>query len=170
MRYEIVLRLVMTELSLRFGFDADRAELDCLSASIPSWRPFPDTVDALRRLETRYRLAVVSNVDDNLFEATAKRLGVSFDAVATAQQARAYKPSPRAFEHAIRKVGAPPERILHVAQSIYHDIVPARALGLATVWVNRRKGREGHGATAPAAGTPDLEVPDLRSLADAMGL
>ncbi len=162
--YRFVLRFVMTEMSLRFGFDAEPSELDCLSKSIGGWEPFPDTIDSLRQLRNRFKLAIVSNIDDELFADTARRLEIPFDWIITAQQARAYKPSPRMFEYALREIGRPREEIIHVAQSIYHDIVPARALGLATVWVNRRAGREGYGATPAAAATPDLEIPDLATL------
>jgi 2-haloacid dehalogenase len=155
----------MTEMSLRFKFDAAPHELDCLADSIGDWEPFPDTVDALRRLEKRYKLAVVSNVDDGLFARTAKNLEVTFDRVVTAEQVRAYKPSRRVFEQALERIGRPRDRVLHVAQSVYHDIVPAKAMGLAAVWINRRVGKTGSGATLGADGTPDLELPDLESLA-----
>jgi 2-haloacid dehalogenase len=169
LRYRIVLRLVMTEMSLRFKFDAAPAELDCLSRSIGDWEPFPDTADALRRLAGKYKLAVISNVDDELFAMTAKRLGVGFDWVTTAERVRAYKPSLEMFEEALRLIGAPRERVLHVAQSVYHDIVPARSLGIAAVWVNRRAGRKGAGATPRAEAAADLEVHDLASLANVAG-
>ncbi len=169
-RYELILRMVMAEMSLRLGFDASPEEVLSLSKSLGHWRPFPDTVEALRKLKRQYKLAIVSNTDDRLFEATATHLGVTFDWVITAEQARAYKPSPRIFDHALAQFGIPREQILHVAQSVYHDIVPARNLGVASVWVNRRKGRRGTGATPPAAATPDVEVADLRSLIDLMGL
>jgi 2-haloacid dehalogenase len=169
-RYEVVLRMVMAEMSLRLGFDASTDDVLSLPRSVAHWKPFPDTVGALRKLKTKYRLAIVSNIDDILLAATARSLEVPFDWVITAQQARAYKPDRRIFDLAFERMGVPRERILHVAQSIYHDIVPARALGLACVWVNRRHGREGTGATRPAEGTPDLEVPDLRSLVEVIGL
>lgn len=167
--YRIVLRLVMAEMSLRFGFDAEPSDLDCLSKSISSWEPFPDTIDSLRQLRNRFKLAVVSNIDDELFAGSAKRLEVPFDWVVTAQQARAYKPSHRTFEYALKEIGRPREEILHVAQSLYHDIVPAHELGLATVWVNRRAGKEGSGATPVSTAKPDLEVPNLTTLVDLIG-
>ncbi len=169
-RYELVLRMVMAEMSLRLGFDATPEDVLSLPGSLASWKPFPDTVEALRKLKTRYKLVILSNVDDALFKDTAKSLEVPFDRIITAQQARAYKPDRRIFEHAFEKLALPRERILHVAQSIYHDIVPARALGVACVWINRRRGRTGAGATRPAEGTPDLEVADLQSLVEVMGL
>ncbi len=164
--YKMVLRLVMTEMSLRFAFDATPEELDCLSASLGDWEPFDDTVESLRKLKTRYKLAVISNVDDGLFAATERRLQVPFDWVITAQQAAAYKPSHEIFDLALKKIGVPRERILHIAQSVYHDITPARELGLGTVWVNRRAGKPGSGATLAASAVSELEVSNLRSLVE----
>ena len=97
---------------------------------------------------------------------SARRLGVDFDWVITAQQARSYKPSTNNFELAFDRIGVPRERILHVAQSLFHDHVTAKRLGMTTVWVDRRQGREGSGATPPAEARPDLTVPDMRTLAD----
>jgi 2-haloacid dehalogenase len=169
-RYALLLRLVMTEMSLRFRFDASVEELDAISSSIEEWKAFPDTVEALKKLKQKFKLAIISNIDDKLFEATAKRLEVPFDWVITAQQARAYKPSHQIFEYAFSRFQIPRELVLHVAQSLYHDIAPARALGLSAVWVNRRHGIDGPGATPPAEAVPDMEVPDLQSLVQAIGL
>jgi 2-haloacid dehalogenase len=104
-------------------------------------------------------------VDRDLFAHTARRLAVPFDLVVTAQDVGSYKPSPDNFRVLIERSGLGPEGLLHVAQSVYHDVVPARALGLATVRVNRRSGRRGGGATLPAEGRADMEVPDLATLA-----
>jgi 2-haloacid dehalogenase len=129
------------------------------------WPAFPDSSQALRALGTRYRLIILSNIDDDLFRFSQKILNVTFDHVFTAQQIGSYKPSRRNFEYLIRHAGAPPHAILHVAQSLFHDIAPAKEMGLSTVWVNRRQGRAGFGATPPAEAEPDCQVPDLRSLA-----
>ena len=91
---------------------------------------------------------------------------MEFDAVITAQQAGSYKPAIHNFDLALRALTLPPGRLLHAAQSIYHDIVPAWSLGIATVWVNRRSARPGVGAVRAAMGHPDLEVPDLATLAE----
>lgn len=168
--YELVLRMVMTELSLRLGFDATPKEVLSLSRSIKKWKPFPDTVASLAKLKSRYKLAIISNIDDRLFEDTARALEVPFDWIVTAQQAGAYKPSPHVFEYALAQFDIPRDQILHVAQSVYHDIVPAKKLGIATAWVNRRRGRKGSGATHPAVETPDIEVPDLASLVRMIGM
>jgi len=134
------------------------------------WPAFPDSAQALAALQRRYRLAIVSNVDDDLFAASARRLGVAFDWIVTAEQVRSYKPAPAHFLRAIERIGLPRDSLLHVAQSLYHDVAPARSLGLSTVWVNRRLGKAGSGATPAAQAEPDFTVPDLRALASAMGL
>jgi 2-haloacid dehalogenase len=164
--YKSVLSLVLLGFGERLGFTPTPAELDAFSQSVRDWPAFPDSPAALRRLHQKYRLAVISNIDDDLFAVSEQKLGVQFDWVITARQARSYKPSLNNFRLAFERIGVPQERILHVAQSLYHDIVPANSLGLATVWVNRRRGRPGFGATPPANAQPGLEVPDLQSLAD----
>jgi 2-haloacid dehalogenase len=156
------LRRLAGELGLTLEADA---EAD-FAASVPRWPAFPDSAAALRRLAHRFRLGVITNCDDDLFAASSRRLGDPFEWVVTAQAVAAYKPSPVPFQSALEVIGVPPDRVLHVAQSLYHDHVPAQALGLATVWVNRRHDRRGFGATPPALAAPDLVVPDLRSLAD----
>ncbi len=163
--YREILHSVMARMAARLGFTASDNETRAIADSLPTWQPFPDTIPALRRLKARYRLAIISNVDDDLIAATARRLEVPFDHVITAQQARSYKPSLNNFRLALDRIALPPERILHVAQSLYHDIAPAKQLGLATVWVNRRAGKHGSGATPPAEAQPDLQVPDLATLA-----
>ena len=116
-----------------------------------------------------FGLGVITNCDDDLFAASNRRLGVTFDWIVTAQQVGSYKPDPRNFEFAFERIDVPRERILHVAQSLFHDHVPAKALGMTTVWVDRRHDREGFGATPPASATPDLTVPDMATLADLAG-
>jgi 2-haloacid dehalogenase len=126
-------------------------------------------VGALERLSRRYRLAIISNIDDDMFEVTRGYLHAKFQYVTTAQQARCYKPGAAIFRLALGKTDVSPHRILHVGQSIYHDVLPAQRLGLATVWVNRTSPRSGVGAVRKAEGRPDLEVPDLKTLADVAG-
>jgi 2-haloacid dehalogenase len=150
----------------KLGFDPSEAEMRSLPESLAAWHPFPDTVAALRELKTRYQLAVISNIDDDLFAGTAPKLGVKFNQVITAQQALCYKPCKRIFQIAQDKLGVAPEKWLHVGQSIYHDVIPAQAVGIAAVWVNRPSPREGAGATKAAAGKPDLEVASLKELVE----
>jgi 2-haloacid dehalogenase len=134
--------------------------------SVGDWPAFPDSAGALDRLHERFRLGVITNCDDDLFAASNEKLGVEFDSVITAEQARGYKPRTENFEFAFARIDVPRERILHVAQSLFHDHVPAKALGMTTVWVDRRQGRPGTGATPPAEATPDLTLGDLRSFAE----
>ena len=130
-------------------------------------RDRPDTVPALRELGKHFRLAIISNVDDDLFATTRPQLEVQFAEVITAQQARAYKPSLKVFDLALSRIGVPINQVLHVGQSIYHDVLPAQSLGLATVWVNRPSARKAVGAVRFAEGRPDLEVTGLAELAAA---
>jgi 2-haloacid dehalogenase len=166
--YRGILTLVLAGLGRTFGFDPSEEELAAFSDSVRNWPPFGDSSEALRRLQTRFKLAVLSNIDDDLFAASARLLGVEFDYLFTAQQIGSYKPNPANFRFAINKIGLPANRILHVAQSLYHDIVPATQAGLTTVWINRRKGVPGSGATPPAEARPTFEFADLRSFAEAV--
>jgi 2-haloacid dehalogenase len=165
--YRDVLQAVVRAFANRLHFEASSGEIRSLAESVPAWPPFPDTVQALRELRKHYKLVVISNIDDDLFAETRKHLGVEVDGVITAQQAKSYKPSINNFQIALRMLALSPDRLLHAAQSIYHDVVPARSLGIATVWVNRKSARPGIGAVRVSAGRPDLEVPDLASLAAA---
>jgi 2-haloacid dehalogenase len=169
-KYRDVLGEEVREAGKRWGFEPDPSEIRALPDSLRHWRPFPDTVAALRALKERYKLAIISNVDDGLFALTACHLEVEFDWIITAEQAGTYKPSSNNFEVALERIGVAPDKLLHAAESLFHDIVPAKELGLSTVWVNRRAGKEGSGATPPARAEPDLEVPDLRTLVSAAGL
>jgi len=164
--YREVLGLAMGAVGRDYGVEPTAAELAAFGGSVGDWPAFSDSADALRRLHERFRLGVITNCDDDLFAASSRRLGVTFDWVVTAQQARRYKPNPRGFELAFERTGLPTSRILHVAQSLFHDHVTAKRLGLATVWVNRRQGRAGSGATPAANANPDLVVPDMATLAD----
>ena len=135
--------------------------------SVRDWPPFPDSSEALARLKERFRLGVITNCDTDLFAASNQRLGVAFDWVVTAELARSYKPSLRNFELAFETIPVPRDRILHVAQSLFHDHVPAKHLGLTTVWIDRRHDRAGFGATPPAEATPDAAYPSMSAFADA---
>ena len=165
--YREVLESVMRQFAAELHFTPSAAEVRSLPDSLPDWKPWPDTVAALRQLKTRFRLAILSNVDDDLFAATRPQLGVDFDEVITAQQAQAYKPSLKLFELALSRINNPAHRLLHVGQSIYHDVIPAQSLGLATVWVNRPSARAGVGAVKAAEAKPDLTVSSLAELASA---
>jgi 2-haloacid dehalogenase len=165
--YREVLQSVVSEFGKQFAFAPTEQETRSLPDSLRTWQPWPDTVSALLELQKHFRLAIISNVDDDLFAATQPQLGVKFEQVITAQQAGAYKPSLKIFELALSRIGVPAHRILHVGQSIYHDIIPAQSLGLSTVWVNRPSPRAGIGAVKAAEGQPDLEVSGLAELVSA---
>ena len=168
--YRQVLQRVTQRLGARLSFPLYEGEATALADSLKTWPTFPDTVGALRRLAARYKLAIISNTDDDLFADTAKTLEVPFDHVITAQQVGSYKPSHRNFERALEIIGLPKQRVLHCAQSIYHDVVPTKQLGIANAWVNRRAGKKGGGATKGAVETPDLTVTSLKELADLAGV
>lgn len=162
--YRDVLHCVIAAFGERLGFQPSPSELSALHESVPKWPPFADTALSLQQLSKKYKLTIISNIDNDLFAETQKLLGAEFDAVITAEHARSYKPSLRNFELALQALGIPTSGLLHVGQSIYHDVLPAQSLGIATVWVNRKSARPGIGAVRAAQGKPDLEVPDLATL------
>ncbi len=164
-RYREVLASVVRDFARDLRFQVSTQEADGLADSVASWDPFPDTVPALTRLKSRYKLAVLSNIDDDLFAFTAPKLGVELDCVVTAQQAQGYKPSLRNFELLLERLPIEKRQLLHVAESLYHDVAPAQEMRIATVWVNRRQGRAA-AASKLAAAVPDLEVATVGALAD----
>jgi 2-haloacid dehalogenase len=163
--YREILKEVMSGMGKTFEFEPTLTELTSLATSVGEWPAFADSSAALQALKQRFKLGIISNIDNDMFAASNKRLGVTFDWVITAQQVHSYKPSIHNFEVAFERIGVPQERLVHVAQSLFHDHVPAKSLGLQTVWVNRRQGRPGTGATPSAIAAPDLDVPDLQTLA-----
>jgi len=164
-RYRDVLGEVLRKIGAERGFQPDDAEMAAFGGSVADWPPFVDSRDALAALAGRYRLGVITNCDDDLFAASNRKLGVDFAWIVTAEQLGSYKPAVRNFELALDRIGLPRERVLHVAQSLYHDHVPAHSLGLTTAWIDRRHGRPGSGATPPADAAPDLTAPDMASFA-----
>jgi 2-haloacid dehalogenase len=166
--YQEVLAGVVLAFGRRLGFTPSREEQASLALSLKNWKPWPDTVAALHQLNRKFKLAILSNIDDDLFTSTGRKLEVPFEEVITAQQARCYKPCPDLFRLALGRLGTSPDQVLHIAQSVYHDLVPAKSLGIATVWVNRPSARPGVGAVKPSAARGDWEVPDLATLAAAV--
>ena len=164
--YRDVLALSLRGVCTELGFDVSDEECAAFAEAHGMWPAFHDTAPALRRLHERFRLGVITNCDRDLFAVSNRRLGVVFDWIVTAQDAQAYKPSHAPFELAFKKIDVPHKRILHAAQSLFHDHVPGQELGLTTVWVDRRHGRPGSGATPQASATPDLTVQDMRTFAD----
>jgi 2-haloalkanoic acid dehalogenase type II len=152
--YREVLTLTAQRIAERIGWRLAPGRATFLVESVPSWPPFPDTVAALQQLAGEgYRLAILSNIDDDLLAGTRKHLGVDFEFVVTAQQVGSYKPAPAHFMTARARIGE--ARWLHVAQSWFHDVQPARALGIPTAWINRKRERRTGGVR------PDAEFATL---------
>lgn len=171
--YPAVLARSLRALGDELGAPVTDAEAEAFGASVPDWPAFPDSAQALARLAQRYRLIILSNVDRTSFAGSNERLGVTFTSIVTAQDVGSYKPDPRNFaalEAEIARLGIPKDRLLHVAQSLFHDHVPAKAVGLPTVWINRRHAAPGWGATPdPGADiTPDWTFPSMAAFADAV--
>lgn len=171
--YPMVLARSMRALGTQFGVEVSDADAEQLGSSVPAWPAFDDSAEALRRLSRRYQLIILSNVDRSSFAASNARLGVRFDGIVTAEDVGSYKPDPRNFDALTReaeRLGVRPGRLLHVAQSLFHDHVPARAAGLPTVWIDRRHADPGWGATPPppAAVRPDRTFPSMAAFADAV--
>jgi len=164
--YKEILKEVVREIGTRFRCQPSEEEQRSLPESVKTWQPFPDTVEALKRLHRYYKLSIISNIDDDLFAETAKLLQVPFDFVTTALEVKSYKPAFNNFQQALAKMKTGKEQLLHVAESLHHDVQPTRALGIHSVWVNRRLGKPGVGASGTSSAQPDLEVPNLKTLAD----
>jgi 2-haloacid dehalogenase len=170
--YPRILAASLRGLGAELGAEVSEQDADRLARSVPDWPAFADSAGALADLAQRYRLIILSNVDRVSFAGSARRLGVAFTSVITAEDVGSYKPSPRNFAALLAeaaRLGVPDEKLLHVAQSLFHDHVPARRAGLPTVWINRRHGRPGGATPVPAVPvTPDWEFPSMRAFADAV--
>jgi 2-haloacid dehalogenase len=171
--YPQILARSMRALGRELGLLVSADDAQRLARSVPDWPAFADSADALAALSRRFKLIILSNVDRASFAASNQRLGVQFSAVITAQDVGSYKPSPRNFESLLAEatlLGVEAGKLLHVAQSLFHDHVPAQQAGLRTAWINRRTGRAGWGATpAPRARVvPDWEFPSMAALAYAV--
>jgi 2-haloacid dehalogenase len=163
--YREILSTTAQEIGRRLNTEVSVDEARGFASSLTRWKPFMDTVAALQSLGRRFRLGIISNVDDDLFAETRKKLApVQFDFVVTAQQMRGYKPLVRNFEEAIRRGGLDKDQVLHAGQSLYHDIAPANALGIRNVWVNRPSIRPGASATRAGTATPTYQVRSLAEL------
>jgi 2-haloacid dehalogenase len=163
--YREVLADVSCAIAARFGISLEPGEETLLGESVGDWPAHPDTQGAMRALKERSRLGILSNVDHDLFEGTRPKLGVELDVVVTAEDVRGYKPGLAHFERGLEALGLPAGRVLHVAESRFHDVEPANRMGIAVVHVDRSGGA---GATASGAGggTPDLTVHTLAELVD----
>lgn len=156
--YREVLTETARRVAGRLGWNITSEEARFLPESLPQWPPFPDTNPALELLSERYSLGILSNVDDDLLATTRRLLAVDFELIVTAEQVHSYKPAPRHFEEALRRAAG--RRLLHAAQSYFHDVAPAAALGIPVAWVNRKQEQ------LPACGAAPLrQVRDLLELA-----
>jgi 2-haloalkanoic acid dehalogenase type II len=171
--YRDILARSFRSLGEQVGAPVSDEDAAALASSVPDWPAFEDSHDALIVLGQRFKLIILSNIDRVSFAASRARLGVEFTSVLTAEEIGSYKPSPRNFDALgaeVRRLGIDHGRLLHVAQSLFHDHVPAKRAGLRTVWINRRHDRPGGGAT-PAPGaevTPDWEFPSMAAFARAV--
>jgi 2-haloacid dehalogenase len=156
MRYSELLALVHDALAGELGVATNLAESRHFGGSVGDWPAFADTEAALRYLQRHYKLVILSNADRESFRASNRRLGVTFDAIYTAEDVGSYKPDPRNFSYMLEHLaamGVGKSRILHTAQSLFHDHAPANDAGLASAWIDRRYDASGWGATAaPPAG------------------
>jgi len=152
---------VLIEMAAELNLSLLRSESNLLSDLLPHWPPFPDTLSSLQSLSKRFRLVILSNTDDALFAETQKRLGVRFDEIITAEQVKCYKPGKAHFQEALGRLNVPVSRVLHVAQSLYHDHVPAQELGFRTAWINRPSLLTGTGLAPSVEVKPDLIFANL---------
>ena len=172
--YPLILESVFKALSKRWTLNTSESDARAFGCSVPNWPPFADSTAALRRLHKKFKLCILSNVDRDSFAATERALGVTFDLVVTAQDVGTYKPNLKNF-HALlgrlSEIGISRDQILHVAESLFHDHVPAQSLGLKTCWIDRRAGRGGGASAAQQVSvTPHLIFHHLKDLANAAGV
>ena len=164
--YAEVLTLTLERLANEVGYGIPEGESGVLPRSLPDWPAYPEVPKALVELRERgWRLAILSNVDRELIVESEKRLGAPVDLIVTADDVGSYKPQPAHFERFFELTTAEKERHVHVGASRFHDVAPARELGLKTVWISRG-GADSFAHTADAE--PDVELPDLSGLPDAL--
>ena len=163
MLYSEVLRNVHSQFADQFNLRTTE-ELDAMfGASLPHWPAFPDTADALRNLKSHFKLVILSNISREGFSASSRKLGVEFDAIYTAEDIGSYKPNAANFEyllsHLSNDLNLDKSDILHTAQSLFHDHVPAKSFGLANAWIDRQRLSESGswGATAVVDEQPEID-------------
>ena len=172
MIYSDLLAQVHARLAREWGAALDAAADRRFGASVPDWPAFPDSPVALAYLKRHFKLVILSNVDRASFAGSNRRLGVEFDAIYTAQDIGSYKPDLRNFEYMLARlaeIGIEPAQILHTAQSLFHDHAPAKKVGLASCWIDRRHAAAGWGATMPppAGAVCDFRFTSLAAIAEA---
>ncbi|PSH63346.1 haloacid dehalogenase type II [Phyllobacterium brassicacearum] len=158
--YRNLLPVVYRRLAEGWGVAVDWSECVAYGRSVRDWPAFSDSAGALQYLKRHYKLVILSNVDNESFDASSKKLGVDFDAVYTAEDIGSYKPSDRNFDYMLAKLGTlgiQKHEILHTAESMFHDHGPANQHGLASCWIYRRHGQEGFGATMDPGQMPQCD-------------
>lgn len=158
--YRELLPIVYKRLAEEWGAPVPHEECLAYGRSVRDWPAFPDTAEALTYLKRHYKLVILSNVDNESFSHSNARLGVTFDAVYTAEDIGSYKPSPRNFAYMLEglsSLGVAKETILHTAESLFHDHAPGNAAGLASCWIHRRHADEGFGATMDPGAMPHVD-------------
>ncbi|MDX8033943.1 haloacid dehalogenase type II [Lentzea sp. BCCO 10_0856] len=171
--YPEVLAAAFRRTGAALGHEVSDEWAERLGGSVPDWPAFPDSADALARLASRYQLIILSNVHRAGFAGSNRHLRGDFAAIITAEDVGAYKPAEnhfRALDATLDSLGVQRSRLLHVAQSLFHDHVPAKREGLPSVWINRRRDRPGWGATPEPSGeySYDLEFGSMGEFADAV--
>jgi 2-haloacid dehalogenase len=162
--YRDVLCRSLAAAMARYGLAYQDADGDALVAAVPTFGPFRDVPPVLERLRRHCKLVIISNTEDDLIAHNVRNIGVPFERVITAEQARAYKPSPAIFAYTLRALGCVKEDILHVAQGFNYDIMPTHDLGWKRVWINR------NGLPGDPAYGPYDELPDLTGLPALLGI
>lgn len=160
MNYQQLLAVVYKRLAEHWGCDVTNEQCSVYGRSVKHWPAFDDSVEALRYLKQHYKLIVLSNVDNDNFSASNEKLAVKFDAVYTAEDIGSYKPSSRNFQYMLEKlsgIGLQKADILHTAESLFHDHMPAREQGLSNCWIYRRHDQSGYGATMDPGDLPQTD-------------
>lgn len=168
--YPEVLAGTLRAAGAELGLEVSAAEAAAFGASVKDWPAFPDSVAALAYLKQYYKLVIVSNIDRASFAHSNERLGVDFDLVVTAEDVGSYKPAPAHFERALAglaEMGVPKDKVLHTAQSLFHDHVPAKKhFAMTSIWINRQAGKPGATPAADLDVTPDWEVPSMAAMVE----
>jgi 2-haloalkanoic acid dehalogenase type II len=167
--YSVLLAMGLESMAGDLGSPASAAECEAFGRSVKDWPAFPDSAAALRYLKRHYKLVIVSNIDRASFRHSNDKLGIEFDHVVTAEDVGSYKPALGHFHAALAWLaasGVPKAKVLHTAQSLYHDHVPAKHLGLASIWINRQGGRPGATRRPDTPVKPDWEVPSMAAMVE----
>lgn len=157
--YKEVLKNTLPMAFRDYGYPFSPEDVIRFSESMGKWKPFPDTVEALKELKKYTKIALITNTDDAIIEQTVKQLGVEFDEIVTAEQAGVYKPAHDGFHLALKKLSLDKSEILHTGFGFKYDVVPASELGIKSCWVNR------YGEVRPANVKEDYLVGDMRTFA-----